>query len=57
MISQELNEKLDRHTSGLSHGQRKISCPNCQDTRTKNKHDTPLSVKIDESKVATSREL
>ena len=35
MISQELNEKLDRHTSGLSHGQRKISCPNCQDTRTK----------------------
>lgn len=51
MISQELNEKLDRHTSGLSHGQRKISCPNCQDTRTKNKHDTPLSVKIDEYKV------
>ena len=33
-------------TNNYAHGQYKITCPNCQRERTKNKGDTPLSVNI-----------
>ena len=33
--------------SGLSHGQHKKACPDCQGTRTKNRKDRPLSIKVD----------
>jgi len=32
---------------GLGHGQHKKRCPECQDSRSKNKRDKPLSIKID----------
>jgi len=38
-------------TSGMKQGQHKIACPDCQNDRTKNKHDKPLSVNIDSEKV------
>jgi len=54
MLSQEQQEKTDvrKHiqsnpkTNNYAHGQYKITCPNCQRERTKNKGDTPLSVNI-----------
>ena len=54
MLSQEQQEKIDirnhiNHnpkTNNQAHGQYKITCPNCQRERTKNKGDTPLSVNI-----------
>ena len=38
-------------TSGMKLGQHKISCPSCQNERSKNKHDKPLSVNIESDKV------
>ena len=38
-------------TSGMKQGQHKIPCPECQNDRSKNKHDKPLSVNIDSEKV------
>ena len=38
-------------TSGMKQGQHKIPCPSCQNDRTKNTHDKPLSVNIDSEKV------
>ncbi len=38
-------------TSGMKQGQHKITCPECQHDRSKNKHDKPLSVNIDSEKV------
>ena len=38
-------------TSGMKEGQHKIPCPSCQNDRSKNKHDKPLSVNIDNEKV------
>ena len=38
-------------THGLTHGQYKIKCPECQLNRTKNKQDSPFSVNIDHEKI------
>ena len=38
-------------TSGMKLGQHKILCPSCQNERSKNKHDKPLSVNIEADKV------
>ena len=44
-IYTEVNHKTS------SHGQHKISCPNCQHQRKKNRRDKPLSVNIDSEKI------
>ncbi len=46
-----VNQKVENSTSDLPIGQHKISCPDCQGTRSKNKRDKPLSVNIDSERV------
>ena len=36
---------------GIGIGQHKIACPECQDSRTKNKKDRPFSMNIDSEKI------
>src|SRR5690554_375363 len=40
-------EGIELRNTGL--GERKAKCPQCQHTRRKNPHDTPLSVRIEAS--------
>lgn len=46
-----VNQKVENSISDLPIGQHKISCPDCQGTRSKNKRDKPLSVNIDSERV------
>lgn len=51
MIASENLQAVESHVRNLDIGQHKISCPLCSHTRTKNKHDKPLSVNVDVDKV------
>ena len=39
-----VNEKVENSIANLPHGQHKVSCPDCEGTRKKNRRDKPLSV-------------
>ena len=43
----QVSNEIKRLGSGLRVGQHKRTCPECQCTRTKNRKDKPLSIKVD----------
>ena len=43
----QVSNEIKRLGSGLRVGQHKRTCPECQGTRTKNRKDKPLSIKVD----------
>ena len=45
-----VNEKVENSIANLPHGQHKVSCPDCEGTRKKNRRDKPLSVNVDDER-------
>ena len=43
-----VNKKVENSIANLPHGQHKVSCPDCEGTRKKNRRDKPLSVNVDD---------
>jgi len=42
----DLNTEITRISKNLDFGTHKLKCPSCQHTRSKHKHDTPLSLSV-----------